>query len=61
MLDESGKRGARVCDRDGNVWRRGWTIWHLVDVSDAVDEVTALPWAALVSWRGPLKPAPDPR
>lgn len=50
------RRGARVRDRDGDVWRRGNTRWTCQSPIDGVRirAVGRLPWFTLKDWYGPL-------
>jgi len=55
-MDEPTQRGARVRDRDGDVWRRGTTRWTCEAPVDGVriERVGRLRWYALESMYGPL-------
>jgi hypothetical protein len=56
MDDEPKKRGAKVRDRDGDVWVRGNTRWTCQAPVDGVRvrRVGRLPWFALKDQYGPL-------
>jgi len=56
ITEEPRKRGTRVRDREGDVWRRGNTRWSCEAPVDGVRVLRAgrLPWYALVSQYGPL-------
>ena len=56
LTEEPGRRGARVRDRDGDIWKRGNTRWTCEARVDGarVTRVGRLPWYALVSQYGPL-------
>lgn len=65
-IDEPEKRGARVKDRDGHIWRKGTTRWtceapigtRYFDTRKnrmaVVESVGRLPWSNLASEYGPL-------
>lgn len=57
LAAEPKRRGARVRDKDGDVWVRGntrWTCQAPVD-GDRVRSVGRLPWYTLVDWYGPVE------
>lgn len=61
ITEEPKRRGARVVDKDGDVWVRGtarWTCQARVD-GRRVQRVGRLPWFALVSQYGPLHDTPN--
>lgn len=57
MMEEPRKRGTRVRDKDGDVWRRGNTRWSCEAPVDGVriQRAGRLPWYALVNQYGPLE------
>ena len=55
-MDEPKRRGAKVRDREGDVWKRGNTRWSCETPVDGirVTRVGRLPWYALARQYGPL-------
>lgn len=65
-LEEPRRRGARVTDADGHIWRRGTTRWSCeAEIGTSyfskrkrrmvvVESVGRLPWYALQDQYGPL-------
>lgn len=56
-LPEPKRMGATVVDRDGDVWKRGRTMWTCQAPVDGgrVRRVGRLPWSALVRNYGPFQ------
>ena len=63
LTEEPTRRGTRVRDKDGDVWRRGNTRWNCETSPGTRRHVTSvgrLPWYALVSMYGPVTLVEEP-
>lgn len=56
-MEEPKRKGARVRDRDGDLWVRGNTRWNCLATVDGhrVTNAGRMPWYALESKYGPLE------